>query len=91
MAKIDGVACRRPSLALTFNTRSYVYLCNRQYDLAVADYTKAVELDADYAPVYLSRGFAYIAQGKKTEDIVDLKRSPFSPMNLSWLKTQKVD
>jgi tetratricopeptide (TPR) repeat protein len=41
-----------------------VYLAEKQFDLAVASYRKALDKDAKYAPAYSGLGDAYRQQGQ---------------------------
>jgi Flp pilus assembly protein TadD len=38
-----------------------------QYERAIRDYSKAIELDPDYVNAHNNRGFAYQALGKTVE------------------------
>lgn len=58
--------------ALAYNYRAFSYVVKGQYDLAVADYNKAIALkpDADY---YDSRGLAYEKEGNRDQAIADFR------------------
>jgi tetratricopeptide (TPR) repeat protein len=45
-----------------------------QYERAIRDYSKAIELDPDYALAYNNREFAYQALGKTVEAEADFKK-----------------
>ena len=47
------------------------YYDKGDYDRAIADYDKAIQLKPDYAAAYYCRGLALKGQGKKTEAIAD--------------------
>src|SRR5262245_26279051 len=47
----------------------------RQYDSAIADYTKAIDLKPDYAEAYNDRGFAYYLKGDFERAISDYTRA----------------
>ena len=46
-----------------------------QYDRAIADYSVAIELKADYAEAYNNRGFAYYLKGDSKRAIADYTRA----------------
>jgi len=48
---------------------------NQQYDLAISDYTAAIELKPDYAEAYNNRGFAYYLKGDFARAISDYTRA----------------
>ena len=48
---------------------------SKDYQGAIADYTKAIELNPDYAQAYNKRGFAYLMLGSKSKARADFKRA----------------
>ncbi len=48
-----------PKDAVAYYDRGLAYYEQNKYDLAIADYTKAIELDPKYAKAYIWRGGAY--------------------------------
>lgn len=57
--------------AKTYYNRGCVYSDQGKFDLAIADYTKAIELKTDLEEAYNNRGNAYAAQGKFDLAIAD--------------------
>jgi tetratricopeptide (TPR) repeat protein len=51
----------------TLNTHGNVYYNNRQYDIAIADYNKAIALNTHYAKAYYGKGEALSRLGKNKE------------------------
>ena len=51
------------------------YFKKGQYDQAIADYTKAIELDPKYAEAYKSRGFVYTSKGQHDQAIADCSKA----------------
>ena len=45
-----------------------------EYDKAIPDFSKAIELEPNLAQPYFGRGVTYAALGKKAEAIADLER-----------------
>ena len=68
--------------AVAYNNRGFAYY-NRydnwgdeeDYNRAIADYTKALQLNSKYATVYNNRGFAYVAKGKYDQAITDYTKA----------------
>jgi Flp pilus assembly protein TadD len=55
-----AVAAEAPSMdAEAYNHRGIAYYKQGQYDQAIADYTKALEINPKYADVYNNRAYAY--------------------------------
>jgi len=55
-----------------YNNRGKFYLEKRNYDLAITDFTKVIDMDVNYVPAYVSRGFAYESNGK-----IDLAKADY--------------
>ena len=56
-------------------TRGYAYSGKRQYDLAIADFTRAIQLKPDNAFAYRNRGLAYTLKGQDDLAIADFNRA----------------
>ena len=65
----------RPDDAAALLDRGNAYFEKGDYDQAIADYDKAIQLMPDDALLYLLRGLAQRELGKNTEAIADLKKS----------------
>lgn len=64
----------------TYNNRGNAYYALKDYDKAISDYTKAIELKPDYADAYFNRGLCYYMQAKYMESISDyFKFAEFKP------------
>ena len=50
--------------AKTYYNRGLAHAKNGEFELAIADYTKAIQLKPDYAGAYHNRGMAYLVQKK---------------------------
>ena len=62
------------NLAIAYGKRGNAHHDKGEYDRAIADYTKAVELNANDAVVYNNRGIAYRAKGDNDSAIADYTR-----------------
>lgn len=56
-------------------TRGYAYSGKRQYDLAIADFTRAIQLNSDLASTYVDRGMSYTLNGQYDLAIADYNRA----------------
>lgn len=63
-----------PSLPRAYNGRGKTYARLKQEDLALADYTKAISIDANAAS-YLGRGNVYLSLNQKSKAIADYTKA----------------
>lgn len=63
-----------PRQASAYNIRGIAFLSDSKYEKAVADFSRAVELDPRYVEAYYNRGITYKAQGIKDRALADLNR-----------------
>lgn len=61
-------------LAEAYCYRAYAYGSKEEYDLAIKDYSKAIELKPDFAYAYRNRGFAYERKGEIDPAINDYSK-----------------
>ena len=61
----------KPNFAKSYYNRGNAYRDRVDFDKAVADYTKAVELNAGYAEAYYNRGKLYDEAGEYDKAIAD--------------------
>ena len=47
----------------------------KQHAAAIADYTKVIELEPEYAYAYANRGSAQLKAGKQAEAVIDLQKA----------------
>ena len=62
-------------LAKAYTARGSIYANKREYDLALADWTKAIALDPEDAGVYRNRGTAYLFKGELDKAIQDFNKA----------------
>jgi tetratricopeptide (TPR) repeat protein len=65
----------RQTLAIAYHRRGTAYASKKQYDQAIADYTKALEIDPKYISAYNDRGLAYMSKGNYERAIADVTRA----------------
>jgi tetratricopeptide (TPR) repeat protein len=63
-----------PTNVLAYNNRGNVYLNKREYDLAIKDYDRVIEIEPN-ADRYLNRGVAYANKGNFDQAIRDYTKS----------------
>jgi tetratricopeptide (TPR) repeat protein len=63
------------NLAKAFNNRGNAYLGLRDYERAIADYGRAIEIDPQHAPAFYGRGNAYQRKGRYDRAIKDYDRA----------------
>lgn len=63
-----------PVSAKDYFTRGLTYYAQGDYDRAIADFDKAIQLEPDFAKAYSNRGSAYKSKGEKYKAIADFKK-----------------
>ena len=63
-----------PTYVNAFEERGDAHSELKQYDEAISDYTRAIELLPDYAPPYRQRSLCYQAKGNKTAAAADSEK-----------------
>ena len=64
-----------PTDAAGYNRRGNQYSRNGAYEQAIADYTRALELDAAFAEAWFNRGVSWYELGRYAESIADLTQA----------------
>jgi len=64
-----------PVDAAGYNRRGNQYSRNGAYEPAIADYTRALELDESFAEAWFNRGVSYYELGMYPESIADLTQA----------------
>ena len=70
-AIIDAESTRVLDRAVAYNNRSAVYLARRDTANAIADATRALEIDRGLASAYANRSAAYLIEGNYAQTIAD--------------------
>ena len=71
--KAGGEAAKR--LEVAYTNRGEAYASKKELDLAIADYTKAIEINPKYARAYDGRGVAYTSKGDYPRAVADVTRA----------------
>ena len=58
-----------------YHSRGFSHFAKNQYDLAVDDFTKAIELDPNYLVAYYNRGVAYFDLAQYKPAIIDFTKA----------------
>lgn len=75
-------------IAEAYLSRALVFLLGGNYKLAIADYTKLIELKPDGASYYV-RGTAYLDSGDNARAVADLTKSIALDPNYYWTYKQR--
>ena len=63
-------SCAAPRInAEAYNNRGVAYAAKGQYDQAISDYNKALEMNPRFAKAYYNRGLAYWRKGQPDQAI----------------------
>jgi tetratricopeptide (TPR) repeat protein len=77
-----------PRDAVAFHNRGLAYVAKDDIDRAIADYTRAIELNPNYGPAFEARGRAYARKGDYIRAIADVTRaSELAPKVAAVVKT----
>tara|TARA_R110001606_G_scaffold74462_3_gene172557 strand:+ start:7706 stop:10648 length:2943 start_codon:yes stop_codon:yes gene_type:complete len=74
-SEIAALDEKKPASAMEYNSRGNDYLDIREYDKAIADFTKAVELDPAHAYAWANRGITYAHMKNVAAANADLNRA----------------
>jgi tetratricopeptide (TPR) repeat protein len=66
---------QRLILPVVYHRRGTAYASKKEYDRAIADYTKAIEIDPQHVGAYNDRGIAYTNKGDYENAIADVTRA----------------
>jgi tetratricopeptide (TPR) repeat protein len=58
-----------------YNNRGVAYFAKGEYDQAISELNKAIEINPSYVEAYDNRGCAYVAKGKYDQGISDFNRA----------------
>jgi len=70
-----SVIGRKPDDAIAYYNRGATYKLKGDFDRAIADFSKAIELKPDYAAAYDARGLVHVAKGDYVQALADVTRA----------------
>ena len=65
----------KQTLAVAYHRRGIAYAAKRDFDRAIADYTKAIEIDPEHVGAYNDRGLAYTNKSDYQRAIADVTKA----------------
>jgi len=74
LSMYQDAARKRPNNARAHSNLAYVLIDAGEFDRAVAECSRAIELSPDFAEAYNNRGLAFAAKGQHDRAIADYKR-----------------
>jgi len=81
----SAIILRNPKDVIAYHNRGEAYGLKGDFDRAIADYNKAIELNPNYAPAYNSRGRAYTSKGDYVHAVADVtKAGELTPKLRPW-------
>jgi tetratricopeptide (TPR) repeat protein len=64
----------QPNSAMAYFNRGLVYANKEDFDRAISDWDKAIQLDPNFSAVYYNRGIAYVNTDETQNAIADFKK-----------------
>jgi protein O-mannosyl-transferase len=71
----NNVLAQNPDVPLAYNNRGFFYEENGDYEKAMADISRALELDPNFADAYINRGLYYYMTGDDDKAISDYTKA----------------
>ena len=71
----DHVLRLRPDFTFAYYDKANILCAKREYQEAIKQYTKAIDIDADFAEAYFNRGLTYIYTGDTEKGLADLSKA----------------
>ena len=71
----DHVAQLQPDFSFAYYNKANVLCIKREWKAAIACYTRAIEIDSDFAEAYFNRGLTYIYTGENEKGLADLSKA----------------
>ena len=65
----------RQTLAIAYHRRGTAFASKKDYDRAITDYTKAIEIDPTYVAAYNDRGLIYTSKGDYERAVADVTKA----------------
>lgn len=75
MRDLDKVNEQQPLFAFAYYNKANILCVQKDYKTAIANYTKAIECDNDFAEAYFNRGLTYLFTGQDKQGIADLSKA----------------
>lgn len=75
LTDLETVVRKIPDFKFAYYNIGYIYMQEQNYEKAVAAFTKALSLDANFAEALFNRGVAYIKMGKMKQAVPDLSHA----------------
>jgi tetratricopeptide (TPR) repeat protein len=67
------LASKEEHRVLVYNNRAWAWEGREDYDQAIADFTRALDIDSNYAQAYYGRGYCWLEKGESERAILDAK------------------
>ncbi|MDD3079221.1 MAG: tetratricopeptide repeat protein [Paludibacter sp.] len=75
MRDYDKVIQLQPNFSFAYYNKANILCTQKDFKTAIANYTKAIGCDADFAEAYFNRGLTYLFIGEDNKGIADLSKA----------------
>lgn len=72
---LDRVIELQPDFSFAYYNKANILASQQQFDSAIAQYTKAIEADPEFAEAFLNRGLTYLFVGEDNKGMSDLSKA----------------
>lgn len=72
---LDQIIRLQPDFSFAFYNKANILCAQREWNEAIMYYTKAIQIDADFAESYFNRGLTYIYIGENEKGLADLSKA----------------
>lgn len=75
MRDYDQVAMLQPDFSFSYFNKANILCTQKDFRSAIGQYTKAIDVDADFAEAYYNRGLTYLFIGEDDKGLKDLSKA----------------
>jgi tetratricopeptide (TPR) repeat protein len=75
ISDLEKVNQLNPDFSFAYFNKANILCAQKDFQTAIQNYTKAIEIDGDFAEAYYNRGLTYLFIGEKEKGLADLSKA----------------
>ncbi|GAB1415212.1 tetratricopeptide repeat protein [Paludibacter sp.] len=75
MRDLDKINSLQPDFPFAYYNKANILVSQQDFKTAIINYTKAIEIDKDFAEAYFNRGLTYLYTGEDSKGLSDLSKA----------------